>query len=214
MDSPIASNLASWQELAERYEALFASERRYDASYAAFAEALPAGARVLEAGCGPAFLLRYLAEHRNDVALHAADGAPAMLALVQHRLPQARCHLFDLTQPQQLPTGVWQGVALPFCISYIDEAATWALLEAVWQATATGGLLYLSFTAGAARRSGWVQGSTGHRMFFYFYHAGRLKARMQQQGWQLIYNERLAYYRRNGREMHQMWVWQKPHQAV
>jgi len=52
------TNLARWQELAERYEAIFASERRYDASYEAFGALLPIGARVLEAGCGPAFLLR------------------------------------------------------------------------------------------------------------------------------------------------------------
>ena len=210
MQRTAQTNLDSWQELAERYEAIFASERRYDASYEAFGALLPTGARVLEAGCGPAFLLRYLAARRPDLQLHAADGAPAMLALVRQRLPQASVHLCDLSQPEQLPAGPWQALALPFCISYLPEAATFALLHAVWQQLAPGGFLYLSFTAGSPQRSGEVRGSTGHAMHFYFYHAATLKALLRKQGWELLFEERLRYYRRRQSETHVLWVWQKP----
>jgi ubiquinone/menaquinone biosynthesis C-methylase UbiE len=78
--------------------------RRINADLAAF---LPTGARVLDVGTGPGYLLEYLAERRPDLDLWGLDLAPAMIRRARRRQGEPNSR-------QPLKWVVADALALPF----------------------------------------------------------------------------------------------------
>jgi ubiquinone/menaquinone biosynthesis C-methylase UbiE len=94
------------------------------------AATLPAGARVLDVGTGPGFLLRYLAGQRPDLQLWGVDLSSGMIR--QARRPRGAA---SLPAPPRLLVAAAQ--ALPFPAGVFDHAlATFSLH--IWQQPLTG----------------------------------------------------------------------------
>ncbi|TPG43633.1 class I SAM-dependent methyltransferase [Sphingomonas koreensis] len=95
------SRYPSITEIYQRHGAAWA-ERRGDALVEApwldrFCTSLPAGAAILDIGCGSGLPIgRALIDRGFD--LTGIDAAPTMLALFRRNLPEARAHLIDMRQ--------------------------------------------------------------------------------------------------------------------
>ena len=80
---------STWNKIAELYQEKFMDLTMYNASYDRFIELLNPNARVLEIGCGPGNITRYLLSKNNDFKIKGIDVAPNMIKLAKKNNPTA-----------------------------------------------------------------------------------------------------------------------------
>ena len=135
-------------------EATLEFYRRNADSYAAWAKApsarlvgflelLPAGASILELGCGAG---NHAAEMlARGFALHATDGSPEMAEIASRRLnhPVATMR-FDELEEREAFDGVWANA----CLLHVPKEELAGILARIHRALKAGGLFYASYKAG------------------------------------------------------------------
>lgn len=130
-----------------------------------FCRLLPAAARVLDLGCGPGNVARFVLDVRPDVRLLGVDLAPAMLERFRKNVPEAEARPWDLREMDSLP-GTFGAALASFCLPFFrqDEAANF--VRALERLVVPHGLLYLSTMQG--RGGGFERTSFGGERDFYF----------------------------------------------
>ncbi len=86
----------TWNKLGDLYQEHFMDLDIYNSSYDSFCQILPEGAEVLELGCGPGNITRYLTKLRPDLQITATDVAPNMVALAEKNVPSAKYEVLDV----------------------------------------------------------------------------------------------------------------------
>jgi SAM-dependent methyltransferase len=165
----LSQTLHSWNQVARLYQEKFAGLHLYDEGYDAFCRLLTQKrARLLELGCGPGNLTQALLNRRPDFQILGLDGAPEMLRIARELVSDARFELADVRDLSAYP-GPFDGIVSGFCIPYLSPEELPRHISDLSGRLDTDGILYLSFLEGDPANSGWVHGSTGHAMeFFYF----------------------------------------------
>jgi trans-aconitate methyltransferase len=93
-------SFATWNELAVLYEEKFMHLKIYNAGYDALGRLLPQTATVLELGCGPGNIGRYLKDSHPKWKYHATDYAPGMVAIATRNL-LSLIHISEPTRPEE-----------------------------------------------------------------------------------------------------------------
>ncbi|MDO6584216.1 class I SAM-dependent methyltransferase [Salipiger sp. 1_MG-2023] len=134
--------LKVYAEKARDYEAL-APNYPYPAM-AAFVARLPAGARVLDYGCGPGLDAGYMAS--QGMTVDALDASPEMVALAATR-PGVTATLgdFDALSAEALYDAIWAS----FSLLHAPRDAMPRHLAAIARALKPGGLLGLTLKEGS-----------------------------------------------------------------
>lgn len=110
-----------------------------------FAEALPAGARILELGCGGGRDAEALLARGFDV--DATDGTPAMAAKAAERLGRpVRVMRFDELSDESAFDAVWANASL----LHVPRAALADVLALILRALKPGGLHFATYKAGGS----------------------------------------------------------------
>lgn len=158
----------TWNNIASLYESKFMGMELYNTTYDWFCtQVSKEGAQLLEVGCGPGNITRYLLSKRPDFQLLGIDIAPNMVTLAKQNNPTARFEVMDcrhIGKLDQLFDAVIAGFCLPYLsseevIAFVSDAATRLLPNAV---------MYLSFVEGDPKDSEYKSGSGG-RVFFYYH---------------------------------------------
>lgn len=159
----------TWNAIAHLYQAKFMQLELYNQSYDAFCDLLlQPSARVLELGCGPGNITRYLLDKRPDFNILATDYAPNMVQTAQQNNPEARCMSLDCRDISQLD-GRFDGIVAGFVIPYLSPVELLVFMRDAAAKLEPGGLLYLSFVEGSLEQSGYKTGSNGLRVFFNYH---------------------------------------------
>ena len=148
VDDPKEIVRAGYDAIADRYAEWAASfESPVGAWVGRFAELVPAGARVLELGCGgdnPS--TRRLAERYDYLGV---DLSPAQLERARRALPSARFELADATELRLEPDS-FDGIVSLFMLGHVPRAEQAPLLRRVADWLRLDGVLLATFgTAGA-----------------------------------------------------------------
>jgi SAM-dependent methyltransferase len=135
-------------------EATLQFYRRNAQSYAAWAKGpstrligflglLPAGASILELGCGAG---NHAAEMlARGFALRTTDGSPEMAEIASRRLNQPVVAMrFDELEDKEAFDGVWASA----CLLHVPKEELAEILTRIHRALKTGGVFYASFKAG------------------------------------------------------------------
>lgn len=176
----------SWDKLARAYQDKFMDLTMYDDSYGFFLSHLTnVNSKILELGCGPGNISRYLLKCRPDLFLCGMDISPSMIELAQENVPNAKfivgdCR--DLTVFKERFDAVVAGFVLP----YLSENDAEKLLKQVGEKLNNDGVFYISCVEGEASESGFVTGSTGHTMYFYYYSEFFLVQLLQKNGFEIL----------------------------
>lgn len=108
-----------------------------------FARALPAGARVLELGCGGGGNAEKLLAQGFNV--DATDGTPAMAAKAEERLGRTvKVMRFDELSDVSTYNGIWANASL----LHVPRAALGDVLALVLEALKPGGLFFANYKVG------------------------------------------------------------------
>jgi SAM-dependent methyltransferase len=118
-------------------------KERADGFLDPFISMMPAGAVILDLGCGAGWAAAVMQDRGFDV--HALDATPEMAALAQEKLKRkVRVASFESVDDVEAFDGIWASGAL----LHVPKAEMPALLARLTRALKPGGLLLATFKAG------------------------------------------------------------------
>ena len=132
--------LSAYASRVDDYKAMIKPEPAV--SLVAFADALPAGGRVLDLGCGPGHAAKYLAERGFES--HAWDASPEMIAAVDTPGVETRVAVFeDLTE-----SAAFDGIYASFSLLHAPRKNFAGHIARIAKALKPGGMLHLGLKTG------------------------------------------------------------------
>ncbi|NUY80006.1 class I SAM-dependent methyltransferase [Flavobacterium sp. MAH-1] len=187
------SALEIFNDNALKYQHKFMYLDLYDDSYDAFLSNLKPNAHVLEVGCGPGNITRYLLEKRPDLNLLATDFAPNMIELAQANNPKATCRLLDARRILDL-NDRYDAIVCGFVAPYFSSEELETFIQNVSKISNNDGSLYLSVIEGEYSQSGWQHSSDGKSStMVYLYSEADLEKMLSRNGFETKHVFRKAY---------------------
>ncbi|PKB16134.1 trans-aconitate 2-methyltransferase [Flavobacterium sp. 5] len=168
----------TWNKIASLYEDKFMNLDLYDKTYDFISDSIPKeNAEILEIGCGPGNIAKYLLSKRPDFNIHGIDIAPNMIELAKKNNPTARFSVMDIRHISELTTK-YDGIVCGFCLPYLSHNDSEKLIHDTSELLNDNGLLYISFVEGDPDKSDFQTSSSGDRSYFYFYELDQLKKQL------------------------------------
>jgi trans-aconitate methyltransferase len=166
----------------KEYVGKFMSLDLYKDTFDHLLEILPMNAHVLELGCGPGNVVKYLKAKRPDLHILGIDLAPEMIKEAERQNPGSTFRLMDVRNADQLNRN-FDAVIAAFCLPYISYSDADALFRKFSNLIVDKGLLYLSFMEGTAERSGFEKTSfTGSdEMYINYYERAYIEHKLEEQ---------------------------------
>lgn len=158
----------TWNKVASLYEEKFMNLDIYNESYDVVCNSVKQNAAILDVGCGPGNITKYLLYERPDLNIYGIDISPNMVAIAKKNNLSANFGVMDMRQAGQLATK-FDAIVCGFCFPYMspDEALTF--IADAHHLLSDCGLLYVSFVAGNPDKSGFQVGGNGDRVFFNYH---------------------------------------------
>jgi ubiquinone/menaquinone biosynthesis C-methylase UbiE len=159
----------TWNKVASLYASKFMHLNCYDASYDQLIDMLPTGSsKVLEVGCGPGNITRYLLSKRPELQIMGIDVAANMIELAKLNCPTANFETMDCRNIPSIEER-FDAIVSGFCIPYLTASDCNDFIINCSKLLNPKGLIYLSFVAGNPDQSRYQIGSSGDRMFFNYH---------------------------------------------
>lgn len=172
----------TWNKIAKIYEEKFMHLDLYNETYDVFCNALTGKhAKILEVGCGPGNITKYLLDRHVNLEILGVDIAPNMIELAKQNNPKATFEVWDARAISQLTTK-FDGVIAGFCIPYLSLNETRKLISDAYQLLNKEGQLYISFVEGQHTQSGFKTNSFGDSVYFYYHELSNITYEMERLG--------------------------------
>jgi 2-polyprenyl-3-methyl-5-hydroxy-6-metoxy-1,4-benzoquinol methylase len=165
----------TWNKIASLYQHKFMDLELYNDTYDFVCSSLDqVNPKILEIGCGPGNITKYLLSKRPDFDIFGIDIAPNMIELARKSNPGADFAVMDSRQIDEIKTK-YDGIVCGFCLPYLSQPDSRKLISDCYNLLNENGLIYMSFVEGDPSKSGFQVGSSGDRVYFYFYNLEDLK---------------------------------------
>ncbi|MDI1256782.1 MAG: class I SAM-dependent methyltransferase [Flavobacterium sp.] len=180
------------------YERQFMDVSLYSHSFDLFCTAVKEKATVLEIGCGPGNITKYLLEKRPDLNLFGIDVAPNMIELAKNNNPNAHFAVMDALEISKIDKQ-FDAIVCGFCLPYLAKEATIQLIADAALLLNENGILYLSTMEDDYKKSRLQTSSNGkHTLFMYFHEAAYLKEALLENGFEIISQQYQDYPTKDG----------------
>jgi 2-polyprenyl-3-methyl-5-hydroxy-6-metoxy-1,4-benzoquinol methylase len=167
----------TWNNIADIYQAKFMNLHLYNDSYDYICNFLnKQKAKLLEIGCGPGNISKYLLSKRPDFDILGIDIAPKMIKLAKVNNPTATFKVMDSRQIIDLDTK-YDGIICGFCLPYMSPTEANELISNCYDLLNENGLIYLSFVEGDHNQSDFKVGAGG-RVYFQYHSLDTLKTQL------------------------------------
>lgn len=158
----------TWNNIASLYQDKFMNLDLYNDTYNFICSSIDKpNAKLLEIGCGPGNITKYLLSKRPDFDIFGIDIAPNMVELAKKNNPTASFAVMDTRQINSLDQK-YDGIIVGFCLPYLSSAESNELISNAYDLLNDNGLIYLSFVEGDPDKSDFKVGSAGR--FYFQYH--------------------------------------------
>lgn len=188
----------TWNKLAQLYQDKFMDLDLYNETYDLFCDSIYIkNPTLLELGCGPGNITKYLLCKRPDFIIKAIDVAPHMIQLAQQNIPNAHFQVMDVREIDSLQKQ-FNAIVCGFCIPYLSESDVLKLITDCHQLLTNDGIIYLSFVAGDYTNSNYQKGSSGDRTYFYYHSLENIVKTLEKQGFSISKLMTVNYTANNG----------------
>ncbi|UJH90895.1 class I SAM-dependent methyltransferase [Antarcticibacterium sp. 1MA-6-2] len=143
----------TWNKIADLYQDKFMDMDLYNESYGLFCNSIPSNAKILEIGCGPGNITKYLLSKSPDFEIMGVDVAPKMVELARINNPSASFKVMDGRRIADLKER-YHGIICGFFLPFLSETDTEKFITDAHNLLLKNGLLYLSFAEGNPADSG------------------------------------------------------------
>ncbi|MBL7892700.1 MAG: class I SAM-dependent methyltransferase [Bacteroidia bacterium] len=165
----------TWNKIASLYQEKFMDLELYNETYDFVCSAISDdNAKIADIGCGPGNISKYLLAKRPSFNLYGIDIAPNMVELAKRNNPNANFDVMDCRNIGKLHEK-FDGIICGFCLPYLSHTEGEKLIADCSQLLNGDGIFYISFVEGDLSKSGYQVGSSGDRIFFYYYNLNMLQ---------------------------------------
>lgn len=168
----------TWNKVASLYQDKFMDLDLYNDTYDHICNSVTIhNAKLLEIGCGPGNITKYLLRQRPDFDIFGIDIAPNMIELARRNNPSANFIVMDCRQIHSLDKK-FDAIIGGFCLPYLSQSESNALIANSYELQNENGLLYLSFVEGEQNKSEFQVSSSGDRVYFFYHNLNDLKTQL------------------------------------
>lgn len=172
----------TWNKVASLYEEKFMHLDLYNETYDFICDTISKEkAKILDVGCGPGNISKYLLSQRPDFDILSIDIAPNMIELAKKNNPTADFLVMDSLNINEIQAK-FDGIICGFCLPYLSQTDSKKLITDCYNLLCENGLLYISFVEGDPKKSDFQTSSTGNRAYFYFHDINELKNQLSLAG--------------------------------
>lgn len=165
----------TWNKMAQLYEDKFMNLDLYNDTYSTFCELIDSSnTSILEIGCGPGNITKYLLGRNQEFIIKAIDISEKMIKLAQKNNPNAEFEVMDCRDIHTIKSK-FDAIVCGFSIPYISQSECSKLIADCNTLINEKGVLYISFVAGDYQNSGYKTGSSGDRVYFYYHNLEDIK---------------------------------------
>ena len=169
MEQQYNQTFSTWNKLAKLYQEKFMHLDIYKDSYDFFCNNIKIeNPSILDVGCGPGNIAKYILTKGSNYKLHGIDVAPNMIDLARKNNPTASFEVMDCRNIHQL-ANTFDGIICGFCLPYLSYEDSNSFFSNIKLLLNQNGILYLSFVEGDPSKSGLQRSSTGYPSYFYYY---------------------------------------------
>lgn len=184
----------TWNNIADLYEEKFMQVDLYDESYDCICTSIiKLNAKILDLGCGPGNITKYLLTKRPDFDIFGIDIAPKMIDLAKRNNPTANFAVMDSRQIFMLNTK-FDAIINGFCLPYFSENEAINFIDHANELLNKNGLLYISFVEGKPEDSDYKVGNGG-RVYFNFHILDELKNQLSISNFEVLKLFKIAFPR-------------------
>lgn len=167
---PQAPNTIIWDDIAQQYQDKFMDLPIYNDSYNRFCSQIPKeNSQILEIGCGPGNVTKYIQNLRPDFIIDAIDFSSNMIQLAQLNNPKVNFKQMDCRTIKHL-NKTYDAILIGFCLPYLSKSECEQLIVDASKLLRNEGVLYFSFIEGAYETSRYETSSDGKNSLFVYYH--------------------------------------------
>ena len=182
----------TWNKIAELYQDKFMNLDLYNNTYDFFCDVITKqNAKLLEIGCGPGNITKYLLKKNSHFDILGIDIAPNMIELAKKNNPAANFVVMDTREINTL-NNKFDGIIAGFCLPYLSQTECQDLILNSYELLNDNGIIYLSFVEGNDEESGFKVGNAG-RVYFYYHNINALKERLIKTKFQEIETFKVSY---------------------
>ncbi len=183
----------TWNKIASLYQDKFMGLDLYNETYDFFCSCLEKPfAKILEIGCGPGNITKYILSKRPDFEILGIDIASNMIELAKKNNPRASFTVMDSRQIDEIQTK-YDGIVCGFCLPYLSQKESQKLIPDCYNLLNKNGLIYLSFVKGDPRKSDFQNSSSGDRIYFNFHDLEDLKTKLIENKFHLLKTFEVEY---------------------
>lgn len=200
----------TWEKLALLYQEKFMDLSIYNDSYDLFCEKLPNHkSEILEIGCGPGNITKYLLYKRPDFSISGIDVAQSMIKLAKQNNPQADFKVMDCREIDSIKA-TFDAIMIGFCIPYLSEIDVEKLIKDCNCLLANNGIIYISYVDGKTEKSGYQINSKGDKMYFNYYPTDTINKILTNANFKILNTLEVLYPKTvESNEMHTVIIAQK-----
>lgn len=193
MEDKYTETFKTWNKLASLYQDKFMDLDLYNSTYDYICNSITKDkAQLLEIGCGPGNITKYLLSKRPDFDIFGIDVAPNMIELAKTNNPSATFNVMDSRNINKIQS-TFDGIICGFCLPYLSQEDSRKLIADCYCLLNKNGLIYISFVEGDPGKSGYQTGSSGDSIFFYFHILDDLIEQLQKNNFTIIQVFKLNY---------------------
>lgn len=182
----------TWNNLASLYEEKFMYLEMYNHTYDFFCDAITSlNPSLLEVGCGPGNIAKYILSKRPDFKIFGIDIAPNMVELAKKNNPTAEFAVMDSREIMNL-NSKYDGIIAGFCLPYLSLLEAHQFINNAYKLLNNNGLLYLSFVEGDPKKSGFKESNAG-RVYFQYFLLKDLQNQLNKAGYEQINTFKVNY---------------------
>ncbi len=144
MTDPYESTFRTWKQLAKVYHEKFKEITLYDASYERFCTLIKSDSpSILEIGCGPGNVTRWLKSRLPKSTILATDFALEMLEVAKTVINDVQFEVLDARNIQSLEQ-TFDAIMCAFCIPYIIKEDLNSFIKGASEKLKDSGIIYVS----------------------------------------------------------------------
>jgi ubiquinone/menaquinone biosynthesis C-methylase UbiE len=191
--------IETYDSVAINYEEKFMDMDLYDDTYDYFCSLLKNESKVLDIGCGPGNISKYLIKIRPDLKITGIDLSLNMINRAKINVPTGEFIVKDALKIDEL-IGLFHGIVVGFCFPYLNREDCGRLIKQISKKLEPKGLLYISTMEDDYEKSGYetTSFSDGKEVFVYYHQEDILKTELEHNGFEILKLDRKDYPESDG----------------
>ncbi len=180
---------------ASQYQEKFMNFDLYNDKFDFFCEALiNNNTSILEIGCGPGNITKYLLHKKPDLNILGIDIAPKMIELARKNNPTAKYEVMDCKNLKSL-SSKFDGIMCGFTLPYLNKNEAKQLIKDASKIINKNGIIYLSTMEDDYEKSKIIGSKTikNSGVFTYYHQEDYLSKALTDNGFKLINIQRKDY---------------------